>query len=136
MKRCTLLEHTTDIRIKLEASSFQDLFIIALEGMNGLIKKKILHSGEVIQAEIKITSPDATALLIDFLSEVLTLSHIKKTVFNAIFFTKLTDTTLCATISGEKIGAFDEDIKAVTYHEAYVKKNENDSYEAFVIFDI
>lgn len=135
MKQYTLLEHTTDIRLKLEASTLPELFTVALEGMSALIKKKV-SGNALVSEEIALQATDVTALLIDFLSEVVTKSHIKKTVYTQVIFSELTETTLNAIVSGSVVDFFDEDIKAVTYHEAYVTHNEKGIFEAQVIFDI
>ncbi len=139
MKRYTILEHTSDIRLKLEASTLEELFAIALEGMTSIIKPDILvkkEAGQAVHETIKLSSSDGTALLIDFLSEVLTLGHINKAAYDTVTFTKLTETELQAKLSGVIVSSFDEDIKAVTYHEAYVKKNEAGRYESLIIFDL
>jgi SHS2 domain-containing protein len=41
-----------------------------------------------------------------------------------------------ATIKGNRVSYFDEDIKAVTYHEAAVKQNNEGQLETVIIFDI
>jgi SHS2 domain-containing protein len=75
-------------------------------------------------------------LLIDFLSEILTLSHMYKSLYDSISFQSLTNSNLIAEIKGKKINGFDEDIKAVSYTETNIKKNENGLLEAIVVFDI
>ena len=91
MKNYTILPHTADVRLKVEASSLKELFSAALDGMNSIMKHDGKSSENKISKKIKITSP---------------------------------------------IETFDEDVKAVTYHEAQVKKNEKNNYEVTIIFDI
>lgn len=62
---------------------------------------------------LELASLDISSLLIDFLSTILTLSYENKAIF-----------------------CFDKDIKAVTYHEAEVKKNDQGKYETTIVFDI
>lgn len=135
MKRHKILEHTADVRLWVEAGSLEDLFGAALEGMSRLIKE---HTGDgaSIKLQFEIESPDKTSLLIDFLSEILTQSHNNKAVFTKVEFSAFTETKLTATISGIKTDGFDDDIKAVTYHEAEIKKNINGNFETMIVFDI
>ena len=145
MKKYSFLEHTADIRLKLEASTLEELFESALEGMASLMFKTSTpsmvsdlqsRSYRTIKESLTLSAADPTALLVDFLSEVLTVSHIDKAVFDKVTLKKLTDQELEATIHGIAVDAFEEDIKAVTYHEAYVKKNNAETYEGLIIFDI
>lgn len=136
MRRYFFLDHTTDIRLKLEASTLEELFLAALEGMSSVIKHEVLPTDEEVSESITLTSSDPTSLLIDFLSSVLTQSHVQQAVFTSIDEFAVEDNTLSVTIHGYPVSSFDEDIKAVTYHEAYVEKTLQGLYEAQVIFDI
>ena len=134
-----ILPHTADIRLSVTGGTQEELFSSALKGMSYIQKKdfckqqdELLFAREKIQAK----ASDKTGLLIDFLSEVLTLSHINKVVYCEVSFHKLSDTELTATVKGNKVNYFDEDIKAVTYHEAEIKQNKKNQLETVIIFDI
>lgn len=133
------LPHTSDIRLSISAQTKEALFLSALQGMSELLQKGFCDQQNGSQPEadrIEITATDTTGLLVDFLSEVLTRCHIRKVIYCGIVFLELSDTNLKATISGKKADHFEEDIKAVTYHEADVRINENNQYETIIIFDI
>ena len=138
MRNCIISEHTADVRLRIEGSDQQELFIAALDGMNRVIKKgfKGTYTAEALSFELRIESRDMTTLLIDFLSEVLTLSHIYKGVFTEAVFRHLDDKKLDATVSGECVDSFDEDIKAVSYHEAEVECDAEGIYRTNIILDI
>ena len=89
-----------------------------------------------IKREIEIESIDITALLIDFLSELLSLMHQNKVLFCKVQFEQLSETYLKAEVSGFEVSGFDEDVKAVTYHEADIKLNEDGEYETAIVLDI
>ncbi len=135
-----IVPHTADVRLKANGGSLAELFTSALFGMNEILKPGFCRSIEGLteQAEIKISSPDATALLIDFLSEVLTLTHERRALFCKAEFEKLEEQELTAKIFGKSVGeeGFEEDIKSVTYHEANIVKNEQGNYETVIVFDI
>lgn len=118
-----------------------ELFRAAVEGM-AQIQKSTVSEFEIknkkleCKINVDVKSADLTTLLIDFLSEVLTLSQTDRVVFCNASFNKLTETELVGEITSTKVEEFDEDIKAVTYHEANVVKNEKGQWETVIIFDI
>lgn len=144
MRSHKILEHTADVRLKVEGDNMAELFTAAVEGMAGIISSQAcLSSGTGPQTfrpdreeEVSVSSPDIKSLLIDFLSEVLTQSHINRTVYCAAEIHELTENSVQATVFGRNVEQFEEDIKAVTYHEVNVVKNEAGNYEAIIIFDI
>ncbi len=70
------------------------------------------------------------------MSEVLTYTYEEKAIFSKVEFIKLEDKELSGIVYGENVQGFDEDIKAVTYHEAEVKKNKKGNWETIIVFDI
>jgi SHS2 domain-containing protein len=145
MRSYKFLSHVADVRLKVEGDSLEELFLAALEGMGNLIKKDACVSNpeqneqsteELLKEKIEISSSDTTALLIDFLSEVLTYTQVNKAVYCKAKIEKINNNFLSVTIFGKHVDKFDEDIKAVTYHEAEIKKNEAGNFETVVVFDI
>ena len=132
------LSHTADIRLHLMADSREELFRAGFEAMNQIIKPDAcrMPCPCIINQKIELDSVDATALFIDFLSDVLTLAHEHKAVFCEVEFQELNATHLRASIGGRPANGFDEDIKAVTYHEANVRQNVEGQWETLLIFDI
>jgi SHS2 domain-containing protein len=134
-----LLPHTADIRLFVAAATQEEMFRSALEGMGYLQKKDFCKEKKGLfftEDKIQVKAADITSLLIDFLSEALTLSQINKVIYCEVSFPELSGTELTAIIKGNKVDYFDEDIKAVTYHEAEVKQNKNNQLETVIIFDI
>lgn len=138
MKVHRIIPHTADIRLFVEADSLPELFLGALEGMNEIICKNFCQQCKTFPLIIKLSmqATDQTALLIDFLSEVLTQSQIKKAIFCKINFFRFDKTTLEAELSGAPITIINKDIKAVTYHEAEIKENIHGNLETLIVFDI
>jgi SHS2 domain-containing protein len=135
----TILPHIADIRLQVIGRDPEALFRSAMEGMAyiqrhdfcGRPSQTFTHTEKV-----ELHSGDMTSLLIDFLSEVLTLSHIHRAIFCTVTFNHLTSNNLIALVHGEKTDKSDEDIKAVTYHEAEINENLNHELETMIIFDI
>jgi SHS2 domain-containing protein len=80
-------------------------------------------------------SADRTALLVDFLNDVLHRTHVARELFDDVTFTRFEEQSLEATLTGIAPASFDEDVKAVTYHEADVVQREN-VWHTTLVFDI
>lgn len=138
MKQVEYLSHTADIRVLLKANNRVELFEGALEGMNNILKPGICNESEKLihKNTVRVISNDITSLLIDFLNDVLTLTHTQKIIFCALDVHYLDENEIDATVTGVGVASFDEDIKAVTYHEADVQLNNNGQLETVIVFDI
>lgn len=138
MGRYEFLPHGADIRLRVEAAVIPEVFQSALNGMNHLLKPGFCESSHPVSLEHKLSlvSPDSTCLLIDFLSEVLSLSHIHYGVFCVLKIESMSEEKMEATVSGSTVSEFDADIKAVTFHEANLHLNERGHWETIIIFDI
>lgn len=136
MKSYKLIEHTADIRLQVQASTLPKLFETALEGMAFIQNQQAPPQTHTITKEIFVTGSDSTELLINFLSAVLTQSHINKAIFDKLTIIRLEEKILVAHIAGYKVHSFTEDIKAVTFHEAHVCKTSDNQWQTTIVFDI
>lgn len=138
MKSFEIISHTADAEIAALGTTLEELFPAALEGMNEMLKPGFCKDAEggTIEKEVEISAADATLLLVDFLSEILTASHEEKAVFCRAEFKLLDETSLQAVLRGARTSAFGRDIKAVTYHKAEIRKNEKGNWETHVVFDV
>lgn len=144
-----ILPHTADVRLKVRGETLEELFKQAVLGMGEILKHNAnttnINANDANNLKIKLGSIDITSLLIDFLNEILLKSQINKCIYNISGF-KFQDSrqgrgspqaaSLEAELIGYPIDSFDEDIKAVTYHEAEIKKNKGGNFETIIIFDI
>ena len=85
----------------------------AIAGMNSVIKTGDLSEKKEVSVNIEIYSEDASMLLIDFLSEVLSISHIKKAIFSEILFNSLTNKELNANVIIGSYSLIDSILKAI-----------------------
>lgn len=133
-----IVEHTADLRMKVTGKSLEELFKSALQAMAEIIRPdfKKLSQDKIKKRKISLAANDSTVLLINFLNEVLTQSNVNKEVYPNVAFTELIETRLMAEVRGVPVSEFYEDIKAVTFHEADVKKNERGEWETNILFDI
>ncbi len=138
MKTIEYHQHIADLRLRIESDALDELFEAGLKGMSHVLKKDFCNGFTEFEIEysLNVQAADITRLLVDFLSEVLTQSYIETVVFCELEVLELNENTLVATVRGNKTDSFDEDIKAITYHEADVQKNPQGNWETFLIFDI
>ena len=135
MKKYEILEHKADLKIGAFGKTKEELFRHCLEAMAETQSPK-LKIQRTVKREVKIKSLDLSALLVDFLSEVLYQTQVNKEVYYDVKFQNFTDTEIEAEIFGQKVERFGEDIKAVTYHNLKINQKEDRSWEATVLFDI
>lgn len=132
------IEHTADKGFRVEGTDLRALFETSVQGLAKLLREDLpLDSEELPRShQLDIQAGDETALLIDFLSEILTLSHIHNTVFLRADIKEITPERVKAVIQGKDVEYFDEVIKAVTYHQAGIQKHGPDKIATNIIFDI
>ena len=128
-----VLQHTADIRLRVRASTIGELFRDAMRGMFAIMNA---HGGnETVRRRVALTTVDRTSLLVDFLGEILSRAHIDRAVFDDVTFERLTETDIKAEVSGRAPARFEQDVKAVTYHEADVRFVDG-QWETMLVFDI
>ena len=136
VKEHKLEGHVADTRLRVRGSSLEELFEAAFLGLGELVKSEQPNGDLDVVETFEISASDTTSLLIDFLSEVLSMTHVNRAVFYVVDFEELTETWVRATIRGRRVESFDKDVKAVTYHEAAVKKDKDGNFESVIVLDI
>jgi len=136
-----ILPHTADMRIKVWGKTLKDLFRNALCGLAYYLKPESLEESALgkinIKRRIKVEGVDLNSLLIEFLSKVIAETDIYNAVFIAVSFKDFGENFLEAVLEGVKVEGFDKEIKAVSYHEVDIKRNqETGMYETTLVFDI
>ncbi len=138
-ERYEILEHTADIGIQVYASSLERLFILAARAMFKLICPK----GKINDHErhpVQTNGGDSQELLVNWLSELNYLFQTRQLLVGSIHDLKLTDNSLKAMISGERIDPqrhyLHTDIKAVTYHNICLQRIKENEWMARVYFDV
>lgn len=128
-----ILSHTADLRLEVNGATMEELFQNAALALADVLKKA-RPAGELLEEKIRVESANQSALLVDFLNEILAKSQINKAVYR-VSRLALRDSRLEAELIGVNVPEFDEDVKAVTYHEADIKK-EGDFWTTKLVLDI
>lgn len=133
-----ILSHTADLRLEVYGKTLEELFMNAAEALARILsgETKLEVKNKKLKIKIKVASININSLLVDFLNEILSRSHINK----AIYFVKSLKLNekkieLTAALAHVKVSEFAEDVKAVTYHEANIIKA-GDSYKTKLVLDI
>ena len=141
LQQFEIIEHTADIGMKAFGRTRKELFCNAAYGMCSIIakKKKDAEKSKSKYYKIELSSANQEELLVNWLSELLSLIDIYSIIFTQIEITKLSHTKIQAKATAEKITAakyeLNLEIKAVTYHELKIEKSKN-YLQAQVFFDI
>ena len=131
------LPHTADVRIKAVGKDLPDLLKFALKGLCRILSDKdSSNESEKIYETINLSSVDDTALVIDFLSETLMMMYKHKAIFSDVNIIRLLNHSIQAEIVGFAVDGFNEDIKAVTYHEAEISSINENELEIIITLDI
>jgi len=134
MKKYETLEHKADLKIRAFGRTKEELFLNMLKGMMEGLRPEGIKKGK--KRKVKISSPDFSALLVDFLSEVLYLSQVNKEIYKDIRFRKLTAKELEGELISQEFERIGLDIKGVTYHSLDIRQRKDGTWEATVLFDI
>jgi len=129
-----ILQHTADVRLRVTASSLEELFADALQGLMAVMGAPVGAHG-VRPESIELDSVDLTALLVDFLNEALVRALVGRRRFTGASFASLGETHLAATLTSVPAASFDEDVKAVTHHEAEVRRS-GEGWTTMLVLDI
>lgn len=130
-----IVQHTADIRLLISAATVEALFEDALLGLMDVIGGETARGSER-REEVRLETVDRTALLVDFLNHALLQCHLRHERYTAASFASLSETSLVATLTSVPAGAFHEDVKAVTYHEANVRRGEDGEWRTSIVLDI
>jgi SHS2 domain-containing protein len=131
-----LVHHTADVRLRVRAETVEGLFRDAVRGMYAVMRGEPGQSPSLVTRTIAVDeSADTTALLVDFLNDVLHRAHIGRELFTDVTFSRFEADSLTAELSGIAPASFEEDVKAVTYHEADVRRD-GDDWTTMLVFDI
>ena len=131
-----ILQHTADVRLRVTASSLAELFADALRGLMEVMGAFPAAGAHGVHPEsIELHSVNLTALLVDFLNDALVRAVVHRRTFTGASFASLGETHLSATLTSVPAAAFDEDVKAVTYHEAEVRRS-GEEWTTMLVLDI
>jgi len=132
-----VIDHTADVGIVARGKTLPELFANAAAGM-----MHFLISPGAVRPEtsrrVTVEADDLPGLLVAWLNELLVVLNADGFVPAAFDVQEINERRLTGVVWGEPVDPsrhrFRLDVKAATYHQLYVRKN--DGWEARVIFDV
>jgi protein archease len=132
------IDHTADVGLKISATTVEELFLAAAEGMFEIILPTEFYSPVTATMDIRLSAENYDGLIREWLSELLYFHATRKMIFSNMKIWSISANNIEAIAEGfqmqESHFQHATEIKAVTYHALYVHETD-DGYEAQVIFD-
>lgn len=128
-------EYIADTKIAVRGQNLEQFFTDALLGMMYILKPVLKFAPEKMEREMSLESMDTTALLVDFLNEVISLSSKNREFYTHAIFYKIQPTSLRVKLFGISVESFHRNIKNVTYHEVETKQVSDGAWETELIFN-
>jgi SHS2 domain-containing protein len=129
------VEHTADVAIRCGGPDLATLFRNAALGMYHLMGIAPLPGKADIGKTIVLKAMDVESLLVDWLGELAYVAETKGLIFVVMDFRAMSARRLEAVLTGHRVEGLKETIKAVTYHDLKVEKQEG-GYTTTVVFDV
>ncbi|NTU99712.1 MAG: archease [Methanoregulaceae archaeon] len=130
------LEHTADVRIRVEAGSLEELFSEAARALMTIMYGVAEEGG--LEESIEVSAGDREALMHSFLSEVLFLSEVRDIVVSGARVT-IVGNDLAGTLLGEPFSqekhSSGMEVKGISLSGLSIA-HDHDSYTLEVNFDV
>lgn len=133
------LPHITDVRMVVWGRTIQELFQNALKGVSLYLKSPLPaeNSAKKERVRVSLEAVDVNSLFVEFLSDIIARSDTENMVFTDVSFEGFGENFLTGEFFGVRVDGFDNEIKAVSYHEVDIKKNpETGFFETLLVFDV
>jgi SHS2 domain-containing protein len=135
MKEFKFIEHTADIKFQAFGNTLEEAF-----KNSAIALTKSMYEGKIkekISKKIKVKGKDNERLLFEFLGELIFLLDSEDFILSKIKNLKIKNNKLEAEVIGDNASDYDfsNEVKAVTYNEMFVKK-QNNKYVIQVIVDV
>ena len=132
-----ILSHTADLRLKVFGDDYEELFVNAALGLANILfedYKKLIKRARGYK-KITVESENTGTLVVDFLNKILSESNIEKKIFPRIKILRVSPKVVEAQLFGISVDHFNEDVKAVSYHNVEVREKEG-KLEITLVLDI
>ncbi len=131
------IDHTADVGLRVRGRDLGELLTEAAKGLVLLLVHEFVVQPRLWR-EIEIQAPDREILLVDFLSEILSLAVVEGLIVVKVEPVSVSETEVKAKVGLvplEKKQRLTQEIKAITYHGLKVTEID-DGLEATVIMDV
>jgi len=137
MRRFEEIDHSGDVGVEAWGATLGELVENTTRGLFSLMARAPVAARTT--RPVAVSAPDAGALLVAWLSEVIALAASHGEVYGDVAVTRATDTEAAGEVRGEPVDPDRHelrfDVKAATYH-ALVVEPADDGLHARVVFDL
>ncbi|WP_281542259.1 archease [Maribacter aestuarii] len=125
-------------QITVEGLSLQHLFKNSLRGLGHLLSPGACSSAKHYDCTMKIqvTAENSKDLLLNFLTEILALTHKHHTIFCTMYAEEITESKIVAQVYGTWFKNFDMKIKSIAKSKCYINRKEDFSYTGTIVFEL
>lgn len=128
------IDHTADISLRIWAPTLEDLFKLAVEGMNSIIGIHLNHNDPGEFQDFCIEDVDLESMLISLMNEV--NYKIQQELVSAVITDILIENKkITGKMFLKEIKTIQKEIKAVTYHNLKINHSKK-GYSVVVVFDV
>lgn len=130
-----VIEHTADWAIRVTGKDLSQLFCHAAEGMSSLMVGDLAILPLNVTRTLELKAYDAESLLVEWLSELAYWAEMDQMVFRQFDLIEVTPTELRGMVKGGRAPILHKHIKAVTYHNLAIARNDA-GLETTIVFDV
>ncbi|MHB8872888.1 MAG: archease [Myxococcaceae bacterium] len=128
-------EHTSEVRVHLEAPGLGGLFEDAARALADLMTDGPPGPPEGELEDVTVRATDREALLVEWLDELIFRSETKKRIYNEVAVARASDKELVARIRGFEPARLKTAVKAATFHGLHVEER-GGLFIATVVLDV
>lgn len=136
MQRYEILPHTADLAVRMIASTKEGLLAAAVQGMFTATNPSFPPGVKKIERPFTVVGSDFPTLFINILNEAIFFSSTHHEAYDDVHVTDLTEKEARGSFIGKPITRFETEIKAATFHDLHIGRNEEGQWETTVIFDV
>ena len=129
------VEHTADRALRIWGRDLTELLVNAALGMNSLMLAADANSEPALARPITLEAIDAENLLVAWLSELAFWAESELLIFTHFEFQRISPTGLSALARGNRVGALEKHVKAVTFHNLEIR-SAPDGLSTTIVFDV
>jgi SHS2 domain-containing protein len=128
-------DHTAETRLHVEATTLEELFEQAARALAELSMERAAPPVPEPARTVRLEAPDAAALLVDWLNELVYLSETEHRIYTDVRVTFASETALEATVRGVFPEVMRTAVKAATLHEVKIDRGPR-GFVASVVLDV
>jgi SHS2 domain-containing protein len=114
-------DHTAEVELTLQADTLPELYAEAARALAELLLGSPPPPADAPPLKVTVRSPDLTALLIDWLNELIYRTETEATVFTEAAVLRVDEQEISAELRGLYAPELATEVKAATLHDAYVR---------------